>query len=127
MKKFLTTLLALSTLTTFGQQWDILGNNNATNPAIHYVGTFNNFPLNLRTNNTPRLHINEDLTNAFGVPTDGYIGIGIAPTETRSRLTITGTNNTFAPGAGFRAWMQTGVFNLENSDALYVGLIVVMQ
>jgi hypothetical protein len=120
MKSKITTgVLLLCSTSLFAQFWNDNGN---TIGAANWLGSNNNFPLEVRTNNTPRLHINEDLTNAFGVPTDGYIGIGIAPTETRSRLTITGTNNTFAPGAGFRAWMQTGVFNLENSDAMYIGM-----
>ncbi|MGM0479356.1 MAG: tail fiber domain-containing protein [Bacteroidota bacterium] len=83
-----------------------------------------NAPFQLMTNNDIRMHINENNTFYQGiVPTSGFIGIGDDPTDVRSRLTITGTNNTFGfQGGGFRRWMTTGIFNLENSDNLYVGL-----
>lgn len=84
-----------------------------------------NAPFQLMTNGNIRMHINPNGTVYPGttIPTGGYIGIGADPTDVRSRLTITGTNNTppFA-GAGYRAWMRTGIFNLENSDNLYIGL-----
>jgi hypothetical protein len=88
-----------------------------------FLGFQNNFGVSLRTANITRMWVNPNGTNYQGVGTDGYIGIGADPTDVRSRLTITGTNNTppFA-GAGYRAWMRTGIFNLENSDNLYIGL-----
>lgn len=88
-------------------------------------GSNDNNPLNVRTTGIQRMHINENGTTA-GTPsvgTGGYIGIGADPTDIRSRLTITGENNTPGFGGnGFRDWMKTGVFNLENSDNMYVGM-----
>jgi hypothetical protein len=55
------------------------------------------------------------------VQTNGYVGINT--TEPRSYLHINGPNNTPFSGAGYRRWMQTGVFNLENSDNLFTGLM----
>lgn len=105
---------------TVNAQWWTTGNSPAPGAVF---GTNNGEPLRFRTNSTQRMHINQSGTFTNGtVPTDGYIGIGEDPTDIRSRLTITGTNNTGFGGDGFRAWMKTGVLNLENSDNMYVGM-----
>jgi len=90
-----------------------------------FLGSTNTMPIDFRTDNLFRLRVNPiGLTNINGsmVQTDGYVGINT--TEPRSYLHINGPNNT--PGwsaAGYRRWMQTGVFNMENSDNLYTGLM----
>ena len=120
-------LIAISAIPTAFTQvidWHLGGNNEAalSNAVNQAIGTNTNFPLRLETTGIQRMHINENNTFYSTVPTDGYIGIGANPTDVRSRLTITGTNNSGFGGNGFRAWMNTGVFNLENSDNMYVGL-----
>jgi hypothetical protein len=98
--------------------WQTTGN--VVTPG-QFIGSTNNQPLRIRTNNNQRMHINQSGTTFNGVPTDGYIGIGFNPTDIRSRLTITGTNNTPGfTGGGYRAWMRTGVFCLENSDLFFI-------
>ncbi|MCC5924223.1 MAG: tail fiber domain-containing protein [Crocinitomicaceae bacterium] len=98
--------------------------NNNQNPVLQnrFLGFQNNFGVSLRTANITRIWINPNGSNFQGVGTDGYIGMGADPTDVRSRLTLTGTNNTAFTGNGFREWMKTGLFNLENSDHLYIGL-----
>lgn len=88
----------------------------------HKFGTSSNYPVDFFTNNTERMKINQIGTNYMGIPTSGYIGMGLDPTDIRSRLTITGANNTIYGGGGYRSWMKTGIFNLENSDNMYVGM-----
>lgn len=107
---------------TNAQNWLTTGNSPSGGSVL---GTNDNNPLNIRTNTTQRMHINPNGTTA-GTPTvqtDGYVGIGLFPTDIRSRLTITGSNNTSFGGGGFRDWMKTGVFSLENSDNMYVGMM----
>lgn len=85
-----------------------------------------NQPIQFHTNGVQRMHINENLTGytylGNNIPVNGYIGIGVNPTQIVSRFTITGGNNSGFGGAGIRPWMQTGVFSIENSDGLYVGM-----
>ncbi|PHR49618.1 MAG: hypothetical protein COA32_00375 [Fluviicola sp.] len=113
----------LMMLPTFAISQSTTATNNQNNAGTRYLGFQNNWGLSVRTDGITRMRINPS-GSLFGgsVPTDGYIGIGDNPADIRSRLTITGTNNTFFGGAGYRSWMKTGVFNLENSDNLYVGL-----
>lgn len=70
---------------TGGDYWSLLGNA-ATNPAVNFVGTSDNQPLVVRTNNAERLR----------VTTSGQVGIGLAnPTDQLS------VRNTGAGRAGF--------------------------
>lgn len=83
-------------------------NNQNTTFQNRFLGFTNNFPVQMRTGGVTNFHMNQQAgANFLGVPTPGYIGIGADPTDVRSRLTITGTNNTLFGGNGYRPWMQT--------------------
>ena len=92
MKKNLATVLAFSLL-SFGMeskaQWNLTGNNNAS--ATSLLGTTNAVPLNLATNNVPRLVI--DSNGKVGIGTSTPINI----------LTVKGTGST--PAA---SWVAAG-------------------
>lgn len=109
-------------LPTFAISQSTTANNNQNFFGTKYLGFQNNWGLSVRTDGITRMRFNPSGSDFQGVGTGGYIGIGDDPADIRSRLTITGTNNTFFGGAGYRSWMKTGVFSLENSDNLYVGL-----
>lgn len=102
-------------------------------------GTQNNIDIDVITNNVQRMIINGAKTptiNGVVVNTTGYVGIGTPPavippwnctagqTGPWSLLHLQGPNNTPFPaaGAGWRPWMKTGTFTVENTDAMYVGL-----
>lgn len=113
----------LLTLTNSVEAQSTTATNLQNFPQTRFLGFSNNFGVSLRTANITRMWVNPNGTTYNGIATDGYIGIGFDPTDVRSRLTITGTNNSPSfGGGGFRAWMKTGVFNLENSDNLYIGM-----
>ncbi len=85
------------------------------------LGSTANEPLDFFTDGISRMRINSSnaIAPQFNAPTGGFIGIGAAHNVIYSRLTISGD----AGGSGgYRPWMQTGVFNNESSDAMYVGL-----
>jgi hypothetical protein len=89
-----------------------------------FAGSTNNAAFDIHTDNAFRLRVNPIGTttiNLSPVNTTGYVGINT--TEPRSYLHINGPNNTQFSGGGYRRWMQTGVFNLENSDNLFTGLL----
>ncbi|TAL58546.1 MAG: hypothetical protein EPN85_11430 [Bacteroidetes bacterium] len=68
------------------------------------------------------------------VNTSGYFGIGFSGpssplqpnvgTGPMALLHLQGPNNTPFPagGAGWRSWMKTGTYMVENTDGMYVGL-----
>jgi hypothetical protein len=79
--------LAPSALVT-GSAWALTGNS-GTNPAVNFLGTTDNQPLVIRTNNTERMRVTET----------GNVGIGTAaPTErlqvSDGNIAITNTDNT---------------------------------
>lgn len=124
---FLPLALVLLSLSIFAQAWNTSGNSGLTTNNILGTDNTNNVSIRFWTHGTERVHINESGTTFTGIggsaPTPGFVGIGVSPTDIRSRLTITGENNSGAfPGGGFREWMKTGVFTLEHSDNMYVGM-----
>lgn len=113
---------SLLSISTFAQDWMVGGNNNgqlggALQPRL---GTNGNRPLIFETNNTLRMHINQDGTSYLGLNTSGFVGVNTS--APRSMLHLNGPNNTLFGGAGWRTWMRTGLLSLENSDNLYVGM-----
>ncbi len=64
-------LAAVSNQTTHAQNWVLPGNGNATATSI--LGTTNNIPLRMFTNNAERIHINANVSGKVG-----YVGIGTA-------------------------------------------------
>jgi len=61
-----------------------------------------------------------NLINGSLINTSGYLGLH---TQTPwSMFHIQGPNNTPWGGNGFREWMITGVYSMENSDNLFVGM-----
>jgi hypothetical protein len=124
-KSMFNKLVALMPLLLVGNfinaQWWVTGN--LVGPG-NFIGSTNTMPLDIHTDNAFRLRVNPiGLTNINGsiVQTNGYVGINT--NEPRSYLHINGPNNSGWSGGGYRRWMQTGVFNLENSDNLFTGLI----
>jgi hypothetical protein len=125
MKRVIFILIVSSALmynhSLVGQNWFTTGN--AVLPG-QFLGSTNTMPLDIHTDNAFLLRVNPiGLTNINGsmVQTNGYVGINTP--EPRSYLHINGPNNSGFPGGGYRRWMQTGVFNLENSDNLFTGLL----
>lgn len=103
--------------------WEVDGNPIVVPPG-NQLGSINNAPIRFTTHDVDRMFIQDDgntTINGTSVNTSGYIGINT--NEPRSYLHINGPNNTVYSGNGYREWMQTGVFNLENSDHLFVGLM----
>ncbi|TAL58544.1 MAG: hypothetical protein EPN85_11420, partial [Bacteroidetes bacterium] len=100
-------------------------------------GTLQNFDIDIKTDNILRMIINgtkAPTINGVVVNTSGYVGIGNSPaglwnctagqTGPWALLHLQGPNNTTFPagGAGWRSWMKTGTFTVENTDATYFGL-----
>ncbi len=122
MKKIVIMCLCLCYFLPFAIAQSSSPNNIQNIPQTKYLGFLNNRGVSVRTANIPRMWVNPNGTLYNSIPTSGYIGIGEDPTDVRSRLTITGGNNTPFSGGGYRAWMKTGTFCLENSDNAYFGL-----
>ena len=131
--------LNAQTLPTFAPgvsaDWHRGGNNAGIFANVNNVmGTSNfNSPIYFSTNGNSnpfiRMRINGTLTtqiNTVNQNVTGYVGIGtngyFATNTPWSLLHLQGPNNTSFGGGGWRAWMQTGTFIGENSDAMYVGL-----
>lgn len=75
MKKEISTLILFAVFLMFGyevaysQSWTLKGNSNATTTSK--LGTTNDIPLGIFTNNTERIHVNANLSGKVG-----YVGIG---------------------------------------------------
>jgi hypothetical protein len=111
-------LLAVS---SFSQDWDTAGN---TVLGGEWLGTQNNQPLSIRTNNTERMRLwqsnvvtlNAGTSNAATINQGGFLGIGqplnffsgAFAAGPYSLLHLNGVNS-FAPQqAGYRSWMRYG-------------------
>ena len=100
---------------TAGDYWSLIGNA-ATNPAVNFLGTTDNQPLVVRTNNTERMR----------VTSSGLVGIGVAnPTDQLS------VRNTGAGRAGFfqtdnganNAAALSAVVQNGNGSALFASVL----
>ncbi len=120
---------AQTTISGYGNPGHLAPPTSAWN--TYYVGWNNNqIPLWFNTNGVVRARLNNSLISTInGVDKDvsGYFGIGLnnyfATHTPMAMLHLEGLNNTTSlDGLGWRAWMQTGTFMKENSDAMYVGL-----
>ncbi|MFA6060671.1 MAG: tail fiber domain-containing protein, partial [Taibaiella sp.] len=65
-----------------GNNWGLTGNT-ASNPATNFIGTTDNQPLTIRTNNTEQMR----------VTAAGYVGVGT--TAPIAKLTVVDTGNTY--------------------------------
>ena len=88
---------------TGGDYWSLLGNA-ATNPAVNFVGTSDNQPLAVRTNNVERVR----------VTSSGQVGIGL--TNPADQLSVRNT------GAG-----RAGFFQTDNGANNAAALSAVVQ
>src|SRR5687768_12226613 len=86
-----TSITLLSVQTTTAQSWLITGNNNTS--ALSKLGTTNTIPLNLYTNNTERVRI--DQTGKVGIGTSTPVNILTVKSSggTPSGSWLTGLNN----------------------------------
>ena len=132
--KFFTLLLLIGSTTIFAQPWQTtIGN--AVPPGA-FLGTTNNQPLNFRTNNVQRAHINGNRVETIGgytINANGFMGLGensVAPAHPNgvwndfgpfSLLHLNGSGTEVRP-SGFRPWMQTGITLTDNHDLSYFGL-----
>ena len=108
------------------------GGNALINGGNNVFGTLWNSPIYTRTNGITRTRLNGTLTNnylgtGFLHDVSGHFGIGLNGyfnTETPlTMLHLEGPSNVPQfTGGQFRAWMRTGMFARENSDAMYVGM-----
>jgi hypothetical protein len=101
---------------------------NIGNPS-RFLGYSNNVTLNFLTDNINRMRLNGTSTNnyfGFNHDVSGHLGIGLnnyfATNTPLTMLHLEGPNPTPFTGGQFRAWMRTGMFARENSDAMYVGM-----
>lgn len=112
--------------------WSQSSSNNNTFLPTKFLG-FNASsganPLPFLTNNVNRMRLNGSQTNNyFGFLHDvsGHLGIGLnnyfATNTPLTMLHLEGPNTTPFTGGQFRAWMRTGMFAREESDAMYVGM-----
>jgi hypothetical protein len=120
MKKLITTALSILSLSTYSQAWMKGGNNPSANPFT--LGSNTNDAIMFETNNTQRMHINENVTNNINaqgaIVRDGFIGIGV-PTGFYpnnggpgpfSLLHLNGNNILNIPQtSGYRNWMHFGL------------------
>ncbi len=101
-----------------GGEW--FGADNASTIPLEIRHDANNQQIDFLTNAVRRMRIGAGNATAptTGTATAGFVGIGPHP-SLYSRLTI----SNIATGAvgGYRPWMQTGVFSIENSDNTYMG------
>jgi hypothetical protein len=120
---------------TQNQNWSRTGNvgNGSTPINSNIFGTAAgwNSPIYTETFGIIRTRLNGNLienVNGVNQNLDGFFGIGVngffANNAPISMLHLEGLNNTtpIQNGFGWRAWMRTGTFMRENSDAMYVGL-----
>lgn len=106
------------------------GGNLQINNSSNIFGTFWNSGIYTYTASVCRTRLNgNQISNINGVNQNvtGYFGIGLnnyfATQTPMAMLHLEGPNNTASmDGLGWRAWMRTGTFMKENSDAMYVGL-----
>jgi hypothetical protein len=103
-----TSLLPLwATATATADGWNITGNA-GTNPATNFLGTTDNQPLSIRTNNAEAIH----------VTADGKVGIGIAAPAVKLHVNgggLTITNNGAIPGSAINIISDNaGTLNPDN-------------
>ena len=106
------------------------GGNLQQNNSSNIFGTFWNSGIYTYTASVCRTRLNGNQTaniNGVNQNVTGYFGIGLnnyfATQTPMAMLHLEGPNNSNNyGGAGWRAWMRTGMFAKENSDAMYVGL-----
>ncbi len=125
MKKIITLLLFVP-LTTMAQDWH-LGGNFVPLSQQPILGTNNNFPLRIRTNQIERIHINGTGTTPNPSPgfpgpitTTGFVGFNNA--LPMAPIHIKGLNGGGAIG-GYRSWMNTGMLISNSTDNMYFGLM----
>jgi len=114
-----TTIAMINCLQTNGQV--TIESNTPTGGA--YVGWSGAQNLEFRTNNNTYMQLLQNgnaLINGSLINTSGYLGLHTQ--NPWSMFHIQGPNNTPWGGGGFREWMITGVFSMENSDNLFVGM-----
>ncbi len=120
---------------TVNQNWSRTGNNGfgstPNNSNIFGTSLYFNSPIYTETFGIIRTRLNGTLTtpiNGVNQNVSGYFGIGpngyFGTHSPWSMLHLEGPDNSGGGGgtAGWRQWMQTGAFMLENSDAMYIGM-----
>jgi hypothetical protein len=117
-------LLALfcsAQIQSYGQgDWNTGGNNN-TQTGI--LGSSTNWDILFRTDGINRMRLRETSTtniNGSIINTSGFLGLHTD--FPRAMFHIQGPNNTLWGGDGYREWMHTGTYVMENSDNLFVGM-----
>lgn len=105
-------------------------NGNIVTPG-QYLGSQNNQPLDVRTDNTHRLRIMPSGTtsiNNYPIDHDGFVGMSTNPNffnlvEPFSLLHLNGQGNGSAGPQqfGYRPWMREGIVFTQNSDLMYIG------
>ncbi|MCG9912345.1 MAG: tail fiber domain-containing protein [Flavobacteriales bacterium] len=137
MKKLilsLTVLILVSNL-SFGQ-WQLTGN-----PALNnsFLGTFNQQPLRIRTQDISRMYLNRDITTSVNgqpnVDRSGFLGLGRNLGNINnwndvlgnpsggplSLLHLNGYEGSIMGTGGFRNWMRSGITITANDDIMYMG------
>ncbi len=133
MKKIIILLLLAIIASDLSAQSTTASTNAPSNANVNnrYLGWDNQIiPLWFKTNGVVRARLNNSaIANINGVNQNvtGYFGIGLnnyfATQTPMAMLHLEGPNNSGnMTGFGWRAWMRTGTFMKENSDAMYVGL-----
>jgi len=86
----LTVSLMLIMMQLNAQTWNLAGNTNAT--ASSKLGTNNNIPLRLFSNNAEQMHINANVAGKVG-----FVGVGTTAPNTRLHVNgvVTATGGTF--------------------------------
>ena len=145
MKQKLLSLALLASSFTFAQSWNITGNS-GTAPASNFIGTTDNQPLTLKTNNTERLRIFSDLsaisignTNAPGsflemasVSCNGCFSNWARPDDfvirgrrTRNLEFFMPNNNAADPNADVSTPNSPGITRIKFTDAAHNNTLVV--
>jgi hypothetical protein len=145
MKTKLLSLAILASSLVSAQAWNVTGNS-ATNPSTNFIGTSDNQPLILKTNNTERLKIFSDASaisignpNAPGaflemasVPCNGCFSTWAAPDDfvIRSRRNrnlefLMTNNNSVDPNADVSTPNSSGVTRIKFTDVVHNNILVV--
>ena len=115
-------LFAFAIVSSVSGQVSYLANDNGAPPGS-YLGWDWAQDLEFRTNNTTYMQLMQNGTSSINgsvLNTSGFLGLHT--TKPYSMFHIQGPNNSPWGGDGFRVWMHTGMYIMENSDNLYVGL-----
>jgi hypothetical protein len=138
MKKTALTLSAMIIgIYAYNQNWTFPGNPGTPESKL---GTTNQFPMRVITQNALRMYINPNVTTSVnGQPAlarNGFVGIGFNHGITNnnwndvlgnpsggplSLLHLSGPEGTEMGTGGFRNWMRSGITFTANHDLMYVG------